>query len=153
MSKWYRAVTSDLGKLPEFISHFEEELVEAKKELSMRGKSLEKHAAELPGIVENRFNQLQEIEAVLEHVNLLKYKTRSKRTKHYFEGYAKALSFREAEKYAEGDKEYYDVCVLVNEVSLLRNQFLGIHKGLDQKSWQLGNITRLRCAGLDDAHM
>ena len=36
------------------------------------------------------------------------------------------------------------------QFSLLRNQYLGIMKGLDTKQWQIGHITRLRTAGMED---
>jgi hypothetical protein len=40
--------------------------------------------------------------------------------------------------------------VLINEVALLRNKWLGILKGIDAKQWQLGHIVRLRTAGMED---
>ena len=39
---------------------------------------------------------------------------------------------------------------IINEFALLRNQWLGIIKGLDIKQWQLSNIIKLRTAGLED---
>jgi hypothetical protein len=32
----------------------------------------------------------------------------------------------------------------------LRNQWLGILKGLEAKQWQMGHIVRLRTAGMED---
>ena len=43
-----------------------------------------------------------------------------------------------------------DLTHLVNQFSLLRNKYLGIMKGLDTKQWQIGHITRLRTAGMED---
>ena len=40
---------------------------------------------------------------------------------------------------------------IINEFALLRNQWLGITKGLDQKQWQITNIVKLRVAGMEDA--
>ena len=40
---------------------------------------------------------------------------------------------------------------IINEFALLRNKWLGILKGLDQKQWQITNITKLRVAGMEDA--
>ena len=39
---------------------------------------------------------------------------------------------------------------IINEFAMLRNQWLGIIKGLDIKQWQLSNIIKLRAAGLED---
>ena len=119
----------------------------------MRKQTIERNSAELPGVVEFRFNQLQEIEAILEFLNIRLRKLRSEKFKKYLEAYNKTLSSRDAEKYIDGEQEVVDMALLINEFALVRNKFLGIIKGLDQKSWQLGHITRLRVAGLDDARI
>jgi hypothetical protein len=124
----------------------------AKTEIPVRG-NLEKNLAGLPGVTEQRFNQLQEIEAVLNYLNIQLRKTRSKTFKKYFEGYARALTNREAERYCDGDSDVVDMEVLVNEVALLRNRWLGVMKGLEAKQWQMGHITRLRTAGMEDVHI
>ena len=120
-------------------------------ELSLKGRSLEKHAAELPGLVEQRFSQLQEIEAVLEFLNIQLRKDRSVEFKKFLEAYNKTLSSRDAEKYVDGVAGIVDSTVLINEVALLRNKFLGITKGMEQKSFMTGHIVKLKAAGIDDA--
>jgi hypothetical protein len=151
MNNWYYRVTSNLGLLPDFIDYYESELEKARFELSLKGKSLEKHAAELPGLVEQRFAQLQEIEAVLEYLNIQLKKDRAAEFKKFLEGYNKALSSRDAEKYVDGVSSIVDSTVLINEVALLRNKYLGITKGIEAKNFMLGHISKLRIAGLDDA--
>lgn len=153
MAKWYRLVTSDLTKIADCIDYFENEYVDAKDELSFKGKSIERHGSELPGLVEHRYGQLQEIESILEHLNIQLRKLRSKKFKQYLEAYNRQLSSRDAEKYIDGETEVVDMHMLVNEFALLRNQFLGISKGLDTKNWMVGHITKLRVAGLDDAQI
>lgn len=148
---WYYKVTGNLGLIPDFIDYYEAELVDARLQLSLKGKSLEKHAAELPGIVEQRFAQLQEIEAVLEFLNIQLRKDRSAEFKKFLEAYQKTLSSRDAEKYVDGVKSIVDSTLLVNEVALLRNKYLAIIKGLEAKNFMSGHIIRLRVAGLDDA--
>lgn len=151
MSEWYYKVSGNLGLIPDFIDFFESELITARKELSLKGKSLEKHAAELPGIVEQRFSQLQEIEAVLEYLNIQLRKDRSAEFKKFLEAYNKTLSSRDAEKYVDGVASIVDSTVLINEVALLRNKYLSITKGMEAKNFMLGHISKLRIAGLDDA--
>lgn len=148
----YNQVISNLGLLPNFISQYEKELADAKREVSVHG-NIEKNLRDLPGITENRFNQLQEIESVLSFLNLELRKIRRKHYKKYLEGYARALSSRDAEKYADAEDEVIDMEVLINEVALLRNKYLGVIKGIDSKQWQLGHITKLRTAGLEDAEI
>jgi hypothetical protein len=111
---------------------------------------VEKSSSQLPGIVEQRFNQLQEIEAVLEYLNIELRRTRSKAFKKYLESYQRALSSRDVEKYVDGEADVVDMEKIINEFALLRNQWLGIVKALDIKQWQLSNIIKLRTAGLED---
>lgn len=151
MSDWYYRVTADLSNVAGFIDHFEQELAVAKQELTIKGRTLEKHASELPGIVEQRFNQLQEIEAVLEHLNVSLKKSRSLEFKKFLESYNKSLTSRDAEKYVDGVQSIVDMTLLINEVALLRNKYLGIIKGLETKNFMIGHISKLKVAGLDDA--
>ena len=150
MAGWYSKVTRDISEIPNAILHFEKELLEARKECKLVG-NLEKACASLPGIVEHRFNQLQEIEAILNFLNIQHRKLRSTFFKKYLENYQRALSSRDVEKYVDGEQDVVDYEAIVNEFALLRNKWLGILKGLDQKQWQLTNITKLRVAGMEDA--
>lgn len=138
-----------MSAIPDFITHYEAELVEAKKEVKVYG-NVEKNIANLPGVTEHRFNQLQEIEAVLNYLNIKLRQIRRKHFQKYLEAYNRALTSRDAEKYVDGESEVIDFEVLINEVALLRNRWLGILKGLEAKQWQMGHIVRLRVAGMED---
>lgn len=147
---WYTTISKDIGKIPDAVLHFNNEYDQARKECRIFG-NLEKASASLPGIVEHRFQQLQEIEAILEYLNIEKRKLRSQHFRKYLENYQRALSSRDVEKYVEGEADVVDFEKIINEFALLRNKWLGIIKGLDIKQWQLSNIVKLRTAGLDDA--
>ena len=149
MSIWYNKVAHNLGEIVSAVSHFERELDQARLETSMKG-VVEKHSRDMPGIVEHRFNQLQEVEAILEHLNTEMRKLRSKTFRKYLENYNRTLSSRDADKFVDGEQSVIDLSHLVNQFSLLRNKYLGIMKGLDTKQWQIGHITRLRTAGMED---
>jgi hypothetical protein len=147
---WYSRVVAGLGAIPDFIDYYEKELDQAKTEVGVYG-NIEKNLAGLPGITERRFNQLQEIEAVLNYLNIQLRKIRTKHFKKYLESYARALTARDAEKYVDGEDEVIDFETIINEVALLRNRWLGIMKGLESKNFMLGHVTRLRTAGMEDA--
>lgn len=146
---WYSKVTANIGLIPDFISHYENELDLAKRDCRIGG-LVEKNITALPGITEHRFNQLQEIEAVLNFLNIQLRKIRRKHFQKYLEGYARALTSRDAEKYVDGEDEVIDYETIINEVAYLRNRWLGIMKGLDTKQWQMGHVVRLRTAGMED---
>jgi hypothetical protein len=149
---WYSEVSRNIGKIPSAIQHFEIELAEAKKECKLVG-NVEKAAAEMPGIVEHRFNQLQEIEAILNYLNIELRRLRSSFFKKYLENYQRALSSRDVEKYVDGEADVVDYEKIINEFALLRNKWLGVLKGLDQKQWQITNVVKLRVAGMEDASL
>ena len=87
---WYNKVVQDLSNIPDFIGYYEAEMIAAKRDVSVHGR-VERSLADLPGITEHRFNQLQEIEAVLEFLNIQLRKIRRKHFQKYLETYA--LSF------------------------------------------------------------
>lgn len=146
---YYNKIIQDLSVLPEFISYYLNELVNARREIKIVG-SVEKNVATLPGVTEHRFTQLQEIEAVLEWMNIQLRKIRRKHFQKYLEGYARALTSRDAEKYADGEEEVLDYECLINEVALIRNNYLGILKGLESKNFMMGHLIKLKTAGMED---
>jgi hypothetical protein len=147
---WYSEISRDISKIPNAIQYFETELVQAKAECKLVG-NVEKSAAAMPGIVEHRFNQLQEIEAILNYLNIELRRLRSSYFKKYLENYQRALSSRDVEKYVDGEADVVDYEKIINEFALLRNKWLGVLKALDQKQWQITNVVKLRVAGMEDA--
>jgi hypothetical protein len=149
---WFKQVRADISQLVPAIDYYELQLAEARLECGLRG-NVEKHSRDMPGIVEHRFNQLQEIEGILEYLNI---ELRKKRTEHYkkfLEHYNRALSSRDAEKYVDGVDEVVDLQHIVNEFALVRNKFMGLIKALDAKQFQINNIVKLRAAGLEDVSL
>ena len=146
---WYNRVVANLAEIPAFINYYEGELSQAKGEIIIRG-NVEKSVSNLPGVTEHRFNQLQEIEAVLNFLNIQLRKIRRKHFQKYLEAYARALTSRDAEKYVDGEDEVIDFETIINEVALLRNKWLGIMKGLESKNYMIGHVVRLRTAGMED---
>lgn len=146
---WYTQISNDLSKIPEFIADYESELVDAKREIKIAG-ILETNLKQLPGVTEHRFNQLQDIEAVLNFLNIQLRKIRRKHFQKYLEAYNRALTSRDAEKYVDGETEVIDYETLINEVALLRNKWLGVLKGLESKNFMMGHLVKLKTAGMED---
>lgn len=146
---WYNKVVADIDNLLDCLDYFDKQIEQAKFECKIKG-NLEKQIAQLPGILEYRFNQLQEVEAILEFMNIQYNKEYRRHYRLYLENYNKALSSRDAEKYASAEPEVTDLEELKNTVALVRNKYLGIMKGIEAKNFMLGHITRLRAAGLED---
>ena len=147
---WYSEISRDVSKIPDAVTYYETELVDARKEVKLSG-NVEKAAASMPGIVEHRFNQLQEIEAILNYLNIELRRLRSSYFKKYLENYQRALTSRDVEKYVDGEADVVDYEKIINEFALMRNKWLGVLKALDQKQWQITNVVKLRVAGMEDA--
>jgi hypothetical protein len=152
MSNWYRRVTGNLSELPVAIDYFESELSSARIETSIKG-NLEANSRLMPGIVEHRFNQLQEVEAILEFLNVQLKKKRSEVFRKYTENYNRTLTSRDAERYVDGDSEVIEWHMLINEFAMIRNKYLGLMKAIDAKQFQINNIVKLRVAGMEDTTM
>ena len=149
---WYSRVVAGLDAIPDFIAHYEREITDAKKDCRIAG-LVEKNITALPGMTEHRFNQLQEIEAVLNYLNIQLRKIRRKHFQKFLEGYARALTSRDAEKYVDGEDEVIDFETIINEVAFLRNRYLGIMKAMESKNFMLGHVVRLRAAGMEDIQL
>ena len=148
VNMWYNRVVDDLSEIPSAIDYFNNELQSAQKEPKIAG-NIEKNSQEIPGIMSYRFGQLQEIEAILKFLNIKYDKLRSDHYRKYVEHYARVLSDRSIEKYIDGEDDIVSMGMVINEVSLVRNKYLAIIKGLEQKSFQISNIIKLKVYGLE----
>ena len=81
---WYSDIARDISNIPNAINYYEDQLVEARKECKIKG-NVERASAGMPGVVEQRFNQLQELEAILEYLNIELRRLRSSFFKKYLE--------------------------------------------------------------------
>jgi len=149
---WYNKISKDISYIPDAVLYYEAELQLAKADARIAG-NIEKAAANMPGVVEQRFGQLQEIEAILEYLNIELRRLRSQHFRKYLENYQRALTSRDCEKYVDGESDVVDFEKIINEFALLRNKWLGITKALDIKQWQMSNIIKLRVAGMEDASL
>ena len=149
MSDWFTIIQQDISKIPSCLDHFNGELKNVGLEVSMKG-NVEKSSREIPGIVAHRFNQLQELESILEHFNILMRKERGRLFRKYLEHYERALTSRDVEKYVDGEQSVLDLQGIINEVAFLRNKYHGLMKGLEAKQFQINNVIKLRVAGLED---
>jgi len=147
---WYSQITRDITKLPLCIDYFEDELINASSECRLTG-NLEKAAASMPGIVEHRYGQLQEMEAILEYLNIELRRIKAFHFRKYLESYNRMLSQKECDRFVEGEAEVVDFEKVINEFALVRNKWLGITKALESKSYSINNIIKLRVAGMEDA--
>ena len=105
----------------------------------------------MPGLAAENFSRLQDLEIILQHVTNMEDRVLMNKAKYYKENYQRDLSDRMAEKYADVHDDVQVIRLIRFRVAGVRNQFLAVSKGMEYMHFQLTNITKLRCAGLDDA--
>lgn len=149
---WHRLVKKDLSKVYDMVDFFEKELEEAQKEVKRVG-VIETLVASLPGIFETRFSQLQEIESVLTFLEIEAKRTESEAYKKLLEHYKRALTSSDIKKYIESDPNVVAYAELRMEVAYIRNKYMGVMKALETKNFALGNVVKLRAAGIEDARI
>ncbi len=152
--RWYSRVTkdtSDLETLLKCIEFYDVQHEEAQRELKPTGR-INDLCIRLPSMVEYRFGQLQELEAILGFYERRALKVKLEKKRGFLEHYNRNLTDRQADQYAEIDDEVQILAQLVEEIALLRNKFLGLTKGYEYLHFQIGNIIHLRRAGIEDAN-
>jgi len=159
MDRYYQVTAADADDIPDLISavagileYFEDEYLEGKIDIEIKG-AVEQAAAKIPGITEHRWAQLQELEAIVLYLQTIVKKAKQRAFKHYLENYNRQLTSRDAQTYADADDDVLNKAEILNQVSFMRNKFIGIYKSIEAKHWQLNNITKLRAAGLEDAYI
>jgi hypothetical protein len=155
MMGWYDKIVSDphdLDPVIGAIDYFEHEYHKARAEVSdLRGQRIHDVATRLPGIVGYRFAQQSELEDILGLLEVREMALLGQKRRHYLEHYNRALSDRMVERYAEAEPDVVAMKELRNRVAAVRNKYVALSKHHEYLHFQLSNITKLRCAGVEDA--
>ena len=142
---WFNAVSRDIGKVGNALTYFEQELEEAVKDVELSG-SVQQAIGTISGMVSYRKMQLAELNAIMDHLEILYRRQRSQTLRKFMEHYNRDLSATEAGKWVDGEPEVVAMAGIIVEVKFLRNKFGGIVDGLDIKGYQLSNIAKLALA-------
>jgi hypothetical protein len=156
MSRWYSKVVKDpnnyFAPLGDAIEHFYNEHEVAQTEIRpQRGESIMDKSRLLPGLMEFRYGQLQELEAILKFLEIQYDMVKGDKKKHFYEHYNRQLSERLADQYADIEPEVIVIREFIQQVALVRNLYLGVTKGLEFLHFQLGHIIALKKSGIEDA--
>lgn len=141
---------ADLVVCIQAVDAYTEAYEEAKRCLKPSGR-LEAMATKLPGLVEDIFSKAQDLDAMVEYLQTRDRKAHSTKTRFYMEGYQRTLTYAQAKDYAESSDEVQTIRVVLQQVGNARDLYVGISKGLEFMQYQIGNLTKLRVAGVEDA--
>lgn len=147
-------LTLDEDKMDEIIPllpRYEQKLKSAEPIFKLEGRRLEEIMRTLPHYQASYDESYQELKSLEEWVNNIKEKKIGKLWKKYNEGYSRALSARDIQAYISSEKEIVELNQIIIEISLLKNSMFSIVDALKQMGWQIGSITKLRIAEMQDA--
>jgi len=155
MSRWYFKVVNSndmFSAIGDAVEYFMSEYETGKAELTpQRGSRLWDLHMKIPGMMEHRYGQLQEIEAIMNYLEIQYDKAKGEKKRMYFEHYNRQLSERMADQYADIEPEVLVIREFVQQVSLVRNHFLGLTKGIESLHFNAGHLNKLKAAGVEDA--
>lgn len=148
MTNYLKLIKENANNVPTVLSYFEEEYIKAREEVKIKG-NLQRCISELSSLYEMRFAQLQELEAIMEFFDIKLKGIRSSLYQKLMNNSQRALTSNDIKQYIDGDKNIIDLQLIINDIALVRNKFISLTKGFESKNWQLSNLTKLHCAGLD----
>lgn len=153
--RWYQKVTTapdgDYSALIDALAWYDDEYDRARADLRVEGQRIDQVSAKLGGLMTYYYGQQQEIDGIHQWLEIAYTRSLQKARKAYLEHYQRTLSDKMAQAYAEADEDVLTIKLLINEVALRNRLFQGITKGLEALSYRLGDITKLRTAGIEDA--
>ena len=151
---WHEKIVSspDLSPVLDAISYYESQYEEACAEAAaLSGRRLQEVQTRLPGIVGYRYAQQSELDDIIDYLEIRELALLGQKRRHYLEHYNRALSDRMVERFAEAEDDVVAMKELRNRVAAVRNRFVALSRQHEYLHFQLTNVTRLRCAGIEDA--
>lgn len=149
IDSYFKLIKKDDTKLQEVLEYFEEEYLKGKEEIKLDG-ILCQNIAELSSFFEHRYSQLQEIDAILNHFNNKLSGIRGFLYRDLLEHSKRQLTSTDIKQYVDSDVKVLAMQSIINEIVLIKNKFISLTKGFECKQYMCNNITKLRCAGLDN---
>lgn len=159
MASWFAKIMADpndLNLIFDAISYFEQELEDAKTEADnlvdrTKANTINDVSTRLPGLVGRRYDQLQEIDSIIDLIENREKRLIGEKRRHYAEHYNRTLSDTMIERYATTDPDVIDFADVKAYVVYIRNRYVALSRRHEYLHFQLTNVTKLRVANMEDA--
>lgn len=152
--QWFKTVKAKPEAISDALKYYYDELEAAKKETNLKNfNRLQEGVATISSYFEQRLDQRCDIDAIYTLFENKVKKKRSEITQKILEQYPRALNSSDLKMFVEGDDDMIILSDLLNEINLVRSRFDAVLKSFDVAQWQLTNLVKLQCAGLDGALM
>lgn len=155
MSNYYQAIKEADVKildkvLEEALSYFNNELVEAKTEIVIKGKTLVECCSIMSSYQEKRGEQLNELNAILSFFEQKLKVIKAKVYKNYLECYQRQLSASDIRIYVDGDENVSIIQSKINDIVLVKNNFEKLYDAFCTLNFQLTNLSKVYSANVAD---
>jgi len=138
-------------KLPEIIANYETELLEAEKNLIIKGKTLEKANVENPTWQLYYDQRRIELYTLVKYIEGLVASVRGKLFRSYTETYQRDISDRAKDQYINNEPAYLSMQEIYLEVKDIHDRYQAVCDAYKSRGYALNNITKIRVASLEDA--
>jgi hypothetical protein len=140
-----------LEEIVPLLPKYEEKINAAEQIFKLEGRRLEEIMRTLPHYQSSYDQSYQELKALEEWVNNIKEKNIGRLWKKYNENYSRALASKDIQAYINSEKDIVELNQIIIEITLLKNMTFSIVDALKQLGWQMGSITKLRIAEMQEA--
>lgn len=144
------AVSSDLTKVLDYLSKYDDELTKVEPLFELKNQRLELLCKTHPQYLARYDQMLGEIKSIEGIVQLRLEQEESKHWKKYNEGYPRQLTARDIQSYISGEKDVVAIKEILLEVQSYKLQFTAVVEAFKSMGWSLNNIVKLRISELQD---
>ena len=127
-----------------------EEVAPLLAEGKLRGRKLDDVARQIPGLSEWTYARWSDAKAIIELLELREVRALQAARKALTYRNEKALSDRQIELFAKADEAVLDIGEMLVRFRLVLNRWEGVSRGVERLHFQLGNLTTIRKASIED---
>jgi len=114
---------------------------------------LQQGVATISSYFEQRLDQRCDIDAIYTLFENQVKRKRAEVTQRILDKYPRALNSSDLKMFVDGDNDMIVLSDLLNELNFIRAKYDAVLKSFEVAQWQLTNLVKLQCAGLDGALM
>lgn len=157
MARWYRRIFAEtdanrqLALICDACEAYEAEYPDALESIKPPTGKMAVMEMKIAGLAAENMARCGDLDIMLQHLENMESVARKKRQEYYMDHYQRKLSESVAKTYADADDEVQAIRSIRFRVGSVSAQFDAISRGLEYMHYQISNLNKLKCAGLDDA--
>ena len=143
-------IAENTSKVLEYLEKYEKAIKEIEPFFILENRKLIEICQNIPKRQCEFKRYAAELKSIQELIELRRDTHEGKKWKSLNEHNARALASKDIQQYIKGDNEYVSLSELILEIGFLRSNINAIIDALDTMNWQVGHITKMAVASLQD---